>query len=63
MSGPVADIQAILARFEADEVRVARLRRSPAYHSAMIEPALDDLEAALSTTAFQPPSPRHSSAT
>ena len=56
VSGPVADIEAILARFEADEVRVARLRRSPAYHSAMIEPALGDLEAAISTIAFEPPS-------
>ena len=56
VSGPVADIETILARFEADEVRVARLRRSPAYHSAMIEPALGDLEDAISTIAFQPPS-------
>ena len=56
VSGPAADIEAILARFEADEVRVARLRRSPAYHSAMIEPALGDLEAAISTIPFQPPS-------
>ena len=57
VSGPAADIEAILARFEAYEVRVARLRKSPAYHSAMIEPALGDLEAAISTIAFQPPSP------
>ena len=56
VSGPAADIEAILARFEADEVRVARLRKSPAYHSAMIEPALGDLEAAISAIAFQPPS-------
>ncbi len=56
VSGPVADIEAILARFEADELRVARLRKSPAYHSTMIEPALGDLEAAVSTIAFQPPS-------
>ncbi|MDE0408510.1 MAG: polyketide synthase dehydratase domain-containing protein, partial [Alphaproteobacteria bacterium] len=56
VSGPVTDIEVILARFEAEEVRVARLRRSPAYHSAMIEPALGDLEAAISTIAFAPPS-------
>ena len=56
VSGPKADIEALLARFEADEVRVARLRRSPDYHSAMIEPALGDLEAAISAIAFQPPS-------
>ena len=56
ISGPAAEIETILARFEADEVRVARLRRSPAYHSAMIEPALGDLEAAISTILFQAPS-------
>ena len=55
VSGPAADIEALLARFEADEVRVARLRKSPAYHSAMIEPALGDLEAALAKIAFEPP--------
>ena len=56
VSGPKADVEALLARFEAEDVRVARLRRSPAYHSAMIEPALGDLEAAISTIAFAPPS-------
>ena len=56
VSGPKADVEALLARFEAEEVRVARLRRSPAYHSAMIEPALGDLEAAISTIPFAPPS-------
>ena len=38
VSGPAADVAALLARFEAEQVRVARLRKSPAYHSAMIEP-------------------------
>ncbi len=56
VSGPKADVEALLARFEAEEIRVARLRRSPAYHSAMIEPALGDLEAAISTIRFTPPS-------
>ena len=56
VSGPVADIEAILDHFEAEDVRVARLRKSPAYHSAMIEPALGDLEAEISTIAFAPPS-------
>lgn len=56
VSGPAADVEAIVAGFEAQEVRVARLRRSPAYHSAMVEPALDDLEEALSRLAFSPPS-------
>ena len=56
ISGPADEIAAILERLEAADVRVARLRKSPAYHSAMIEPAMDDLEAALSEFAFARPS-------
>ena len=56
ISGPANEIDAILERLEAAGVRVARLRRSPAYHSAMIEPAMDDLEAALSQLSFARPS-------
>ena len=56
ISGPAVEITAVLERLEADGIQVARLRKSPAYHSAMIEPALDDLEAALSQLAFAPPS-------
>ena len=55
ISGPAAEIAAILDRLEAANIRVARLRKSPAYHSAMIEPAMDDFEAALSQLAFAPP--------
>ena len=55
VSGPAADVSAILERFEAQDIRATRLRRSPAYHSAMIEPALDDLESVLSTISFSPP--------
>ena len=55
VSGPEADIDAVVARFESEEVRARRLRKSPAYHSAMVEPALDDLEAVLSTIPFSPP--------
>ena len=55
ISGPAAEIAAILDRLAAAGIRVARLRQSPAYHSAMIEPAMDDLEAALSQLAFAPP--------
>ena len=56
VSGPRAAIEALIERFEVDDVRVRRLRKSPAYHSAMVEPALDDLEAALGEIAFAPPS-------
>ena len=56
ISGPADEIAAILERLEKADIRVARLRKSPAYHSPMIEPAMDDLEAALSGLAFAPPS-------
>ena len=56
ISGPAEEISAIIARLEASGIRVARLRKSPAYHSAMIEPAMDDLEAALAELPFAPPS-------
>ena len=46
VSGPAAEVETLLARFEEKEVRVRRLRKSPAYHSAMLDPALDGLEAA-----------------
>ena len=56
ISGPADAIDKILERFESDGVRVARLRQSPAYHSAMIEPALDGLEASIRDIPFAPPS-------
>ena len=56
ISGPAAEIAVILESLEASGICVARLRKSPAYHSAMIEPAMDDLETALSRIAFAPPS-------
>ena len=56
VSGPAAEVEAVLGRFEAEEVRVRRLRRSPAYHSALVEPVLDDVAAALGGVAIAPPS-------
>ena len=56
ISGPAAEVAPILERLEAANIRVARLRKCPAYHSPMIEPAMDDLEAAISQLAFAPPS-------
>ena len=56
VSGPAAEIDAFLERLEAQDVRVARLRKSPAYHSAMVEPALADLEGVLSKLVFSSPS-------
>ena len=56
ISGPAAEVAPILERLEAANIRIARLRKCPAYHSPMIEPAMDDLEAAISQLAFAPPS-------
>ena len=57
ISGPATDVDALVERFEASEIRVRRLRRSPAYHSAMVEPALDQLEEAVREIAGTPPAP------
>jgi len=57
VSGPAAELDVALARFEAEGVKTHRLRRSPAYHSALIEPALDELEAAVREIAPSPPAP------
>ena len=56
ISGPADAIDTILERFESEGTRVARLRKSPAYHSAMIEPALDGLQASIREIPFAPPS-------
>ncbi len=56
VSGPVDDVEAVLRRFEADEVRVRRLERSAGYHSAMVEPILDGVEALVSDSSVSPPS-------
>ena len=47
VSGPAADVEAILDRFEAEGVRARRLNTARAFHSALVEPALDELEASL----------------
>ena len=45
ISGPAGKVESLLEGFESEKVWVRRLRKSPAYHSALVEPALDDLEA------------------
>ena len=56
ISGPAEQIDTILESLETAGVQATRLRKSPAYHSAMIEPALGDLETAFSQLSFAPPS-------
>ena len=46
ISGPNAAVQAVSERFEAAEVTVRPLTRNQAFHSALVEPALDALEEA-----------------
>ena len=55
ISGPESDVVSILAHFEADNIRTARLRASPAYHSALVDPALDGLEAYFADVAVAEP--------
>ncbi len=56
VSGPEADIKTILDRFEAEGVRVGRLNTTRAFHSALMEPALAELESYVSGMALNPPS-------
>ena len=56
VSGPVADIESISQRFESEGLRVKRLNTVKAFHSALMEPALDSLEASLDGVAIEPPS-------
>ena len=44
ISGPAEAVESLLEGFESQKLRVRRLRKSPAYHSALVDPALDDLE-------------------
>jgi len=56
VSGPTCDVEALLGRFEAAEVRVRRLEKSAGYHSAMMDPLLDSVEALISELAPCAPS-------
>ena len=51
VSGPVSLVDALAERLTSQDVRVERLNTSHAFHSALMEPALDRLEAALAGVA------------
>ena len=57
VSGPAESLETVLEHFEASDVKVVRLRRSPAYHSALIDPVLDDLETAFRGIVADPQPP------
>ena len=56
VSGPVEHVERILESFESEDVRARRLGTTRAFHSALVEPALDGLEAFVGGMAIGPPS-------
>ncbi len=58
VSGGREDVEAILQRFEAEDVRVRRLTPGPAFHSAFVEPMLDAQESAFSEILQSPRPPQ-----
>ncbi|MYA97363.1 MAG: SDR family NAD(P)-dependent oxidoreductase, partial [Nitrospinae bacterium] len=56
VSGPVPEIEAVMKRFESEGIRSRRLNTTRAFHSALLDPALDALEASLDGVAIAPPS-------
>ncbi|WP_327725151.1 type I polyketide synthase [Streptomyces europaeiscabiei] len=55
LSGPEAELDAILRRLEADGRKTTRLRVSHAFHSALMEPMLDEFRRVLSIVEYHPP--------
>ena len=56
VSGTVTGIEAVMRHFEAAGIRARRLNTTRAFHSALVEPALDALEASLDGVAIDTPS-------
>ena len=56
ISGPIEEIEAISKHLESEGIRVKRLNTARAFHSALVEPALDALEASLKGIAIKSPS-------
>ncbi|MCY3875651.1 MAG: SDR family NAD(P)-dependent oxidoreductase [Rhodobacteraceae bacterium] len=55
VSGPATDVETLSARLESEGVRVRRLNTTRAFHSALVEPALEALQASLDRVSVQPP--------
>jgi acyl transferase domain-containing protein len=59
LSGPVDVLERVVARLEADSMRVRRLTVSHAFHSIMMDAVLDDYRAVLAKIEFHPPKVRY----
>ncbi|WP_105967687.1 type I polyketide synthase [Streptomyces geranii] len=55
LSGPEAELDPILGQLEADGRKTSRLRVSHAFHSALMEPMLDEFRRVLSVVEYHPP--------
>ncbi len=55
VSGPIERIATILADFESEGIRARRLNTTRAFHSALVEPALNGLEEFLDGVEIRPP--------
>ncbi len=55
LSGPGADLEQIVARFSGDGIRCTWLDTSHAFHSELLEPALDEFESYAKTFKFAVP--------
>lgn len=55
VSGCVDDIEALSKRFAGDNVKVTRINVPFAFHSAQVDPILDELEDIASQVTFHPP--------
>ena len=56
ISGPAEEVHALADHLESEGLNVRRLRPSPAYHSPLVEPALDGLQAVFDDITVSPPS-------
>ena len=56
VSGPVADVEAIVERFEGQGIRARKLNTAFAFHSALLDPVIGGLKDALSGASIESPS-------
>ena len=55
LSGQVSAVEAVSERFESEEVRVRPINTSQAFHSPLLEPGMDALEALFESVETAPP--------